>query len=89
MKQYEAEDVLPDYLELKSDEETFSFYYCEEEEVEKVIEVRRDKPVVELFGEGFVNADYDLFVEEVEKALHEFGELENPYTLLEQVNNYA
>lgn len=89
MKQYEAEDVLPDYLELRSDEDGFSFYYSQDNEFEKVVEVGNEPSELELFGEGFVNADYDLFLEDAGKALHEFEELENPYTLLEQVNNYA
>lgn len=83
------EDILPGYMEFDSKGKVFDFYYSGVEEIEKVLEVDAEKPKVKLEGEDFSDADYEIFIERAEKALHELGELENPYTLLEQVNDYA
>jgi hypothetical protein len=82
-------DILPEYMELDPKGGVFDFYYKGTEEMEKILEVDTEKSRVKLEGRGFSDTDYEIFIERAEKALEELGELENPYTLLEQVNNYA
>jgi hypothetical protein len=84
----EIED-LPEYLQIESEDSGFVFYYSEGEEIERVLEVDTEKPEVMLEGEDFSDADYELFIQDAEKVLYELEELENPYTLLEHVSNYA
>jgi len=47
------------------------------------------EPRLELERDHFSDGDYQIFTEYAEKSLEEFGELEKPYTLLEQVDDYA
>lgn len=82
-------ESLPGYLEMDPGEEVFTFYYQDEEDREEVLEVDVDDQEVELKGSDFTNADYEIFIEHAEKALEERDELDNSYTLLEQVNHYA
>jgi hypothetical protein len=86
---YSEEDILPEYMELDSKGEVFDFYYSGMEEIEKILEVDTEKSGIKLEGENFSDADYEIFIERAENALHQLGELEKPYTLLEQVNDYA
>ena len=81
---------LPSYLEMRNEGEEFDLFYTAEGELESVAEIYLEDDVeINLTGSGFTSADYDNFLERAGLALEEEGELENPYTLLEQVDDYA
>ena len=88
---HEETDPLPDYLEMRREGDSYVFSYLEDQGREQVFEVIfHDSEIdVELSDEEFTRSDYEQFLEYAGRALEDSGELENAYTLLEQVDNYA